>query len=208
MSKSALSAVGTLALVVCAASTPVSAEQYEQGPYIGISAGYLGVSDNDGDISGTEFDVEYDDGFGLGVQLGYKHWVWRLEAEFEYGQSGYEEGEVANVNFDIDGDFDIFRWTGSIYYDFDAILTKYIPYIGGGIGLALVDVDEVTIGAVTVEGDDDTYFTAHGEVGMSFELSPELDIVPAYRLLYLDTGGNGVDDDTAHLFKLGLRYGF
>ena len=201
----------TLPMVAAAlllSNAQASAEQYERGPYVGISAGYLGVSDLDGDVSGTDVDVEYDDGFAIGLQLGFKQWVWRAEAEFEYGRSGYENGEISGVNFDIDGDFDIFRWTASIYYDFDGILTKFIPYFGGGLGAAYVDVDEVTVGAVTVEGDDEVYFTAHGEAGVSFEINPELDIVPAYRFIYVDTGGNGFDDDTAHLFKLGLRYAF
>lgn len=192
-------ALPLLGTMLVATISPVSADQYEQGPYVGISAGYLGISDNDGTI-----DVEYENGFDIGLQLGWKQWVWRLEAEFEYGESGFD-----SLNgFDVDGDFDALRWTGSLYYDFDGILTKFIPYFGGGLGIAYIDVKDVTVGNLEFEGDDDTYFTAHAEAGASIEINPVFAIVPAYRFIYFDTGGNGADDDTAHLLKLGIRYKF
>ena len=173
-------------------------EQYEQGPYVGISAGYLGVSDVDATVGATDVEVEFDDGFDVGVQIGYKQWVWRLEAEFEYASSEFDGG----------GDFGAYRWTGSLYYDYDAIVTKFVPYFGAGIGVAYVDADDATVGAVNVDVDSDTYFTAHAEVGASLWLNFDLDLVPSYRFIYLDSGGNGVDDTTAHLFKIGLRHAF
>ena len=196
--------VGSMLLL---GSNLAHAQQYEQGPYIGLSAGYLWVSDVDGDVSGTDVDVEYDDGFDIGVQLGYKQWIWRFEAEFEYGQSGYESIEALGSSADVDGDFDILRWTGSIYYDFDN-QSKFTPYFGGGIGAAYIDFDDVSIGAITVEGSSETYFTAHGEAGLSITLNDQLAVVPAYRYLWLNSGEAGFDDDIAHLFKVGVRYSF
>jgi len=179
------------------------AEQYERGPYIGLSAGYLWLNDvGDGDVN-----INYDDGFDVGVHLGYKYWIWRLEAEFEYGQSGFDSIEVLGSSVDVDGDFDILRWSGSVYYDLDNF-SKFAPYFGGGLGVAYIDFDDVTIGTITVEGDSDTYFTAHGEVGVSVALNDQFAVVPAYRYLWFDSGEAGFDDDTAHLFKIGVRFGF
>ena len=182
------------------------AQQYVQGPYIGLSAGYLSLSDLDRDLGGTDVDYVFDDGFDVGVQLGYKQWIWRFETEFEYGQSGFQSIEAPGSTTAIDGDFDIYRWTGSIYYDFDN-LSRFTPYFGGGLGAAYIDFDDAS-GAITGEGSSETYFTTHGEAGLSIALNDQFAVVPAYRYLWLNSGGAGFDDNTAHLFKLGARYNF
>jgi opacity protein-like surface antigen len=66
----------------------------------------------------------------------------------------------------------------------------------------------LSLGTITVEGDSDTYFTAHGEAGVSIALNDQLAVVPAYRYLWLNSGEAGFDDDTAHLFKVGVRFAF
>ena len=200
-------AIAVFAFMFWIGESSVHAQEYKEGPYIGISAGYLAIEANDGDVSGTDVDVEFDDGFGVGVQLGYKHWVWRLEAEFEYGRSGYQSIDALGSSTDVDGDFDIYRWTGGVYYDLDN-LSRFTPYFGGGLGVAYVDVDDVSDGVVTVDGESDTYFTTHGEVGLTIGLSDRFAVVPAYRYLWMNTGGGGLDDDTAHLLKVGARYNF
>lgn len=178
------------------------------GPYVELSAGYLALSDVDGEANGIDIEGEYDDGFAIGAQLGYKYNVFRVALEFEYGRAGFDSLSGAGVEVDVDGDFDIFRGTVGLYYDFDNV-SRFTPYFGGGLGAAYVDVEDTTFAnSVTVEGDSDTYFTAHGEAGLSIAATDRIAIVPAYRFIWLDDGGGGFDDDTAHLLKMGLRFRF
>lgn len=196
-----------VALSAPAAGEPLLAPGEADGPYVELSAGYLNFADVDGDVNGVDAELEYEDGFAIGGQLGYKYNVFRVALEFEYGRSGFDSVSVAGLEANVDGDFDIYRGTVSLYYDFDNV-SRFTPYFGGGLGAAYVDVEDTTVGGVTLEGDSDTYFTAHGELGLSIDATDRVAIVPAYRFIWLDDGEDGVDDDTAHLFKVGLRFRF
>jgi hypothetical protein len=54
----------------------------------------------------------------------------------------------------------------------------------------------------------DGFFGIRGEVGLSFPLNERLELVPAVRYVWIDNSGGGQEDDTAWLFKAGLRYKF
>ena len=196
-----------VALSAPAAGEPLLPPGEADGPYVELSAGYLALSDVDGDVGGVDVEVEYDDGFAIGGQLGYKYNVFRVALEFEYGHSGFDSLHAMGMNFDLGGDFDIFRGTASVYYDFDNA-SRFTPYFGGGLGAAYIDVDDVTVAGMSADGSSDTYFSAHGELGLAIGATDQVTIVPAYRFIWVDDGEGGFDDDTAHLFKMGLRFRF
>lgn len=173
------------------------------GPYLGLSAGLLHLTDVD---LGGDDELDYDEGFVLGVQGGYKLGVLRGEIEFEFGRSGFDHATVSGVTSDVEGDFNIFRWTTGLYYDFDN-LTRLTPYFGGGIGGVYADQDEFTVSGVTFEIGD-THFTAHGEAGLAVGLNDHIYLVPAYRFIWLNTREGDLEDNKAHVAKLGLRFHF
>jgi len=75
------------------------------------------------------------------------------------------------------------------------------PYVGGGLDLASIESSS--------GGNDATNFTWHGEIGASFDLGPQLAIVPAYRFEWIDNDGLLSDDPvTSHAFRLGARFSF
>jgi len=138
-----------------AASSPLLASAQERdwlgshrsdGPYLGLSAGLLHITDLD---IGGGVDQAYEEGFILGVQGGYKVGVLRAEAEVEYGHSGFDGFEVDGVEvLDIDGDFHLVRWNVGLYYDLDNF-SRFTPYFGGGLGGLYATGDEASFG-----GDD------------------------------------------------------
>jgi len=97
----------------------------------------------------------------------------------------------------LDADVSALTFGVSSYVDFlqfDGI----DPYAGAGVGAAYKELD------TNFGGDDDeTDIQAHGEVGVSFDLTPNIAVVPHYRLVWLD----GVVDDEQflHLVRLGVR---
>lgn len=190
-----------------AAAEPLLPPEPTDGPYFELSAGYLALSDVEGDVNGIDVKGKYDPGFAVGGQLGYKYNVFRAALEFEYARAGFDSIRALGMNFDVDGNFNIYRGTASLYYDFDNA-SRFTPYFGGGLGAAYVDVEDTTVAGVTLDGGSDTYFTAHGEAGLAVAATDQIAIVPAYRFIWLDDGQDGFDDDTAHLFKMGLRFRF
>lgn len=98
-----------------------------------------------------------------------------------------------------------------MFYDINTG-TFATPYIGGGIGLLHSSEDDgtATVGGVTVavEGDSSTDLTAFGEVGVGLRVANGVEIVPAYRYQWLDSGSDEFDDDFAHIARVGIRFDF
>lgn len=199
--------VPALSVMLLAGGGAVSAEEFIQSPYVGVSLGYFSLSDIEGDVGGSDFEIRYDDAYDVAIQVGFKTWIWRVEGELEYIQAGTDSVRFLGTTVNVNGDFDILRWSGGAYYDFDN-QTRYTPYAGGGLGFATVSEDDVSVGGSTVDGDTETYLTAHAEFGLGVDITKEISIVPAYRYVWFDSGESGFDDNTGHLFKVGARYLF
>jgi opacity protein-like surface antigen len=202
----ALAAAGLIAV------TPAYAQQANfKGWYGQVSAGYLQLQDVDGSISGTSVKGEYESGWALTGAVGYAYGNGlRTELEGGYGRTGYDSVNIGGTKVDLNGDINMWSLYGAGYYDFNVGSVK--PYVGGGIGVVRWDVDNVsaTVGGTTFTGSggNGSNFSAFGEAGLSFALSERLDLVPAVRYIWVDDGDSNFDNDTAWLFKVGLRYKF
>jgi len=182
-------------------------QTFEGGPYLGVSAGLILFQDIDADLGPTDANVEFAPGYDLALQLGYRVSMVRAELEVEYAKVKLDGVEAGGASVDPDLDLGILRGTGGLYLDF-TLLPLFTPYVGGGVGVARIDGDTSVVNGVTVEIEDDTHLTAHGEVGLALDFLPFVSIVPAYRFIWIDSGEGGIDDTTAHLVKLGARLEF
>jgi outer membrane protein W len=181
------------------------------GWYGQVSAGYLQLRDNDGNVGGTAIKSEYDAGWTLTGALGYGFGNgFRAELEGGYGRSSYDSVTVGGSKINTSADIDIWSAYAAGYYDFWLIGAR--PYVGAGAGLVHAEADDfaATSGGTTFRGPggDSTDFSMFGEVGLTFPLGERLDLVPAVRYVWIDNSGGGQDDDTAWVFKAGLRYSF
>jgi len=178
-----------------ATAMPAAAEHYgtnPRGPYIGATIGAEFFRDDDA--------FEFGDGASLGAQLGYRfsdHW--RVELE-----GGVSAAEIEPFNDDLLG---IARGTFGLYYDFQSSDHIIVPYIGGGIGIAGVVIDQDAVD--DDEEDFENELTWHAEAGLSLNLNPFVAIVPSYRYTWIDNS-NGITDDniTSHAARLGIRISF
>lgn len=167
-----------------------------KGVYVGGATGPVFYRDNS--IEG--FDLDFYSGGQLAVYAGKR--LGRLRAEVEIANQG-AEFDPSDSRFD--GDIYIGRFTASAFVDLATIDVNWIkgggltPYLGGGAGVAVADVEGFD--------DDDTGFTAHGEVGVSFPIIKKVELVPAYRYEWAD-----FDDfdknHKAHTIRIGARYNF
>lgn len=161
------------------------------GPYIGAALGLHYFDDDDA--------VDVDEGGSIDAQLGYRVND-NLRLELEAGAIGAE----------IDGSDDnlaIARATIGLYYDFLESDRGIVPYIGAGVGIAGVVIDEDD-----VDDDDEDLeeeLTFHADAGVSLNLNPYFAIVPSYRYTWTDDS-NGVTDGniTSHAVRVGLRLSF
>lgn len=205
--------LGGAALV--AALFAAGAAHAQQTSYMGwygtVSAGYLQLEDVSGNVGSTGVKASYDPGWSLNGAIGWSFGTGlRTEVEVGYGRSSYDSATIGGTKVDLSGD--IALWSGYLaaYYDFN--LAGVRPYFGAGAGVVHFDVDNISATAngttFTGSGGNGTNFSAFGEAGLSFALTDRLDIVPAVRYVWIDDGGSGFDDDTAWVFKAGLRYRF
>jgi OOP family OmpA-OmpF porin len=182
-----------------------------RGFYGQVSAGYLQLEDVSGNINGTSAKSAYDAGWSLSGAVGFAFGTGlRTEFELGYGRSSYDSVNIGGTKVGLSGDIDMWSAYEGVYYDFNVVGVK--PYVGGGFGLVHWDAGNVSATAngatFTGSGGNGTNFSLFGEAGVAVALTDRIDLVPAVRYIWIDDSSNGIDDDTAWLFKVGLRYRF
>lgn len=201
-------ALATLAAALLA--TPALAQdKLSTGWYGTLSGAYLQPEDSDANNGLT---LEFDDGYAIYAAAGYRFPNnFRAEAELGYGNTDLDSVKGRGGSANLNGDVDSFTATGAVYYDF-ATGSRYTPYAGVGAGIAHQKLSRVSAtingATLTADGDSSTDLTAFGEAGVSINIAPKFDLVPAYRYQWINDGQDGLDDTTAHVFKIGLRYWF
>lgn len=108
----------------------------------------------------------------------------------------------------------------NVWYEFDTG-TALHPFIGGGIGAAIVDVDDLQLGATALRSDSHTSLAYQLGAGLAYDLGDNVMLTAEYRFFVaadVTVGGvveivNGVPiaahdkfDYQAHSVMLGIRY--
>lgn len=197
---------------------PALAEAYpKQGWYVSGAGGVSFQDDSDATIGGVTNSIQFKPGYVVDGSVGYG-FENQLRPEFEIS---YRHGNVDKVTGagagSRSGNENAIGLMGNLFYDFD-LRTGLTPYLGVGVGGALVSADHAGQIVGGAELDDQQFeFAYQGIAGVSFELSERLDVTADYRYFStLDpqfstlTGGLRSDDTTYHThnFLLGLRYVF
>lgn len=140
-----------------------------------------------------------DAGGSIDAQLGYRlNDNLRLEAELGINAVGVENSDDALA---------VTRLTAGLYYDFQSSDNVIVPYIGGGLGIAGVNVvdDDDEDGSDDAEAE----FTFHADAGVSVNVNPYIALVPSYRYTWTDDSNDVTDDNVeSHAVRLGLRVSF
>lgn len=187
-----------LCLSVSCLTTPVDAQTWST-----TTNAYFGLVGGAQLFDGGDSFIDFDPGYAIGGQLGYKLTQWRAEAEIVYEAADFEDG--------VGSEFDITSLRGSLsaYYDVlkPELLGDLSPYLGGGIGVADLNI-EGNDGNTFEE--DVTALTLHGELGMSFSLAYNFSVAPHYRLEWFNSDDiAGFDNDViAHNFRIAGRLWF
>lgn len=168
--------------------------------YFGAQTGVNLLNDADTSIPGTSSEFEYDPGFGLLGQIGMPLGDFRIEAEIGWRRNSIDEFAGAGV----DGDTNLFSFMANGYYDIP-LGWRVTPYIGAGVGGAVVSVD-----ADGIVDESEVVFAYQGIAGLSYRINDELAIKGDYRYLATeDFTVDGVDTEyESHAFMVGFTYFF
>lgn len=194
-------------------ATQVNAQD-EAGKAGGYVGGALGLTiQSDSDVSpeggGNSVVLETGPGFGLAFSGGYAFGNGaRAEVEIGYRRTVADKVDGA----DIDGPVSSFTIMTNAAYDFNA--GNVVPYIGAGIGVAIVAAD-INAGTTQVVNDGRAGFAYQAMFGVGYKVTPQVTMSFDYRLLGTTdiplTLENGVDVEISYLthsFMLGTRYNF
>ena len=185
----ALAAIGAAAI-----GSPAFADEKDKGFYATGSVGYSQIQDID--VEDFDPDIEFDGGLGFDLGIGYDFGNIRLEATWDRITSN--GGDVGNIPVDEDTIVD--GYLASVYYDFENS-SKWTPFIGGSIGTVNADVG----------GEDASSMYFGAQVGVSYEVSNQFDIVG--KVSYLRANDLDYDvlenvDVPAVSARLGVRFTF
>lgn len=186
--------VGATTCFIAITSLPATASAAD-GPFISGLIGGIYTED----VEADDIDVDYDTGFAIAGQFGYKFNQFRLA-----GELGYQIAEGLSDN-NVNAEIGVTRFTVNGYVDLP-MAPRVGPYLGGGFGVAAVRTGDDLSNDFE---DEDTAFTWHGEVGLNIGLTDQFFIAPAYRYQWTDTDIGGQTEPLAsHIFGVALRYQF
>jgi opacity protein-like surface antigen len=166
------------------AQTSVAAGESREGLYFTLEGGVNFLQDNDltvtipnqPEISGELF---YDTGWAAGAAAGYE-WAngIALQAELVYRQNGIDGEEVMGMRLGIDGTESSMAFMGNAKFNLDTG-TLLTPFVGAGVGLAVLKVDAQPDGGGDFK-DTDTQFAYQAMAGVSYAVSEHLHLALEY----------------------------
>lgn len=221
-------------LLASAAILAPSAASADSGFYVG---GYGGLNfqndlDTENQTNGSTTSSDMDTGFVLGAVGGYKYdfnpgadrgFAVRTELDIAYRENGIDSTTVpagqggsslpVGTNNGVSGDVSTFSGLANVWVDYK--VGKFTPYIGGGIGLAEVSINDFSNNGTLLVDDSDTVFAYQVGTGVAYALTQSVSLTADYRYFATadaevsDVGGNTSDvENSSHSVMAGVRYSF
>lgn len=156
------------ALAAASILSSASAEAAGRWPnwYLGLHGALDYVSDSSTDDNPVTNSFSSDTGFGYGVSVGYRPATedkvlrnMRFEAEWLQQQNDIADIDSTVGTFTGDGTTKVSAFMGNIYYDFvtnDQFgqPRSWTPYLGGGLGIAKLVIDDASLSLGNVTNTD------------------------------------------------------
>ncbi len=179
--------------------------------YIGALIGPNFAFDSDVELGGNKRNADYEPGVAFSMFGGYALGNGlRLEGEIAIRGNEFDHLDGSNLN----GDLLSLAFMANGFYDFDTG-SAFVPYLGLGIGVAVVEADNVRSGGSRIVDDTAAGFAYQFAGGLAYMLTPRLALVGDLRFfgttdLEMRAAGGG-DYDTSYFnvdLLFGLRFGF
>jgi len=194
-----------LALTAAVLAMPVAQAHADTVPgwYAGLGAG-IDFQQNTGNDTAGAPSFRFHDGYDVLGDAGYA-WSNGFRAEGEVFHSNATvrraDGSLGNTDLFANGLYDI------------NLGSWFVPYVGGGIGVAFVDADNIGPVGTAQVNDSSVKLAYQGIVGAAAQLSKEWEVTADYRYIAsLDPKFTKAttlhSDNGSHNVILGVRYNF
>ena len=169
--------------------------------YIAAGGGLHLQSDLDGSTAGASYSIEFDPGFTMHGALGtYLGRDFRIEGELAYRMAEYDQGTAGGATSMPTGDLKMATGMANVYYDVH-LGSSFVPYVGGGLGIAQIESTAATIGGVTAAAKDATEFAYQAIIGVTYEYDRSWSLGLDARYI-----GTADEDVSATAITLNVRY--
>ncbi len=162
-----------------------SAHAQDSENYISFGLGIIATDDTSFQVASGTIDTEFEDDWNYSAAYGWKRGGYRYEFELVVG-----EDEVSSHS--LNGGEPLAGATGGTnmagillngYYDFSTG-TAFKPYLGAGLGVAMIEAEDFGVDAIPdVLDDDDTVFAYQIMAGVGYDLSDRTNLFAEYRYL-------------------------
>jgi opacity protein-like surface antigen len=171
----------TISLLLIAA---LPAEAAAGEGYAGAQAGmFLPIKSNvTGDFIGDDARVTYNPGVVLTLLGGYQFDKGiRAEGEVNYRRLSTDRLYTGSRELPVDSDVRSYGFMANLYYDFKN-RTVLTPFIGGGVGLAVVRFGKATSGAAPLwSSDEDVNIAYQGIAGFALKIADDTSLDFVYH---------------------------
>lgn len=177
-----LFAVGLLVIQQSVFILPAQCEPMSDGPYASIKFGIAGYENARLEQAGTIQGADFLGNYFLSMSGGYSWNFFRLEAE---GAFRFYDAENIDVDIVSSSSNDIssesFTLMANGYIDFKFLPVPVYPYVMGGVGVAVVDIEGFALGPVNTGYDVDAALAYQFGGGIGISSFDNTDIVFEYR---------------------------
>ena len=187
----------------------------DRGMYVSGNFGIGLLSDAENNQSGTILESSFDLGYNASGAIGYDFGSFRAEAEVAYHLNDVDTVSAGGVSATGDGTVSALSLMANGYYDFGSRKSLLVPYLGLGVGFAMVDADESVLGTQFVD-DSATVFAYQFMAGVGFNISRNTTLTAGYRYFAASdpefdvaSGGGTFDSEyQTHEVIVGVRFAF
>jgi opacity protein-like surface antigen len=179
--------------------------------YLNGNLGAVWLGDSDFSLSDTTVGkAEYDTGFGITGALGFDTGMFRFEGEVGYRKSDYDKiGASGQAMVDTSGDVTGWDFMANAYFDVETG-SQLTPYIGGGLGVAVLETTGVSAGGNHLESGEDTVFAYQAIAGVAYSFTDAWMVQLEYRFFGTEnpTFKEIESEYMSHNLFIGIRYNF
>ncbi|MDX1431755.1 MAG: outer membrane beta-barrel protein [Gammaproteobacteria bacterium] len=203
--------IAFLSALLLTLSQSAAAQTYDW--YSAAGAGLSFLSDTDSSQGGFTITSEFaTSGAGYGA-VGRVFDSFRAEAEVFVSVNEFDKLQGGGLSVGASGNVQTIAFMANGYYDFSTG-SKWRPYIGGGIGVASVAVNDLEAQGILIADDDDTVFAYQLKAGVAYQFTERWEGTLGYRYFgsddgdFVDSSGAAFTSDglELHVVEIGARY--